>query len=133
MTPATCTPASGATGLPDDSACSGHEVFALRVIGTDMAPEFLDGEIIVVEPGGAVRDGSYVLAQVAGEWLFRQLCGHDGSWRLRALHPDCRDHADVALPDKYLKRLWRFHVQTPRQRSLVTPSAFPRREDRPIV
>ena len=99
MTPATCTPASGATGLPDDSACSGHDVFALLVIGTDMAPEFLDGEIIVVEPGGAVRDGSYVLAQVAGEWLFRQLCGHDGSWRLRALHPDCREHADVALPD----------------------------------
>jgi phage repressor protein C with HTH and peptisase S24 domain len=86
-------------GGPDEPACSGSESFALRVLGEDMAPEFHDGEIIVVEPGGAVRDGSYVLAQHAGEWLLRQLRRGQGGWRLRALNPACREHAEVALAD----------------------------------
>jgi SOS-response transcriptional repressor LexA len=82
-----------------DDACSGHECFALRVLGEDMAPEFRHGEIIVVEPGGAVKDGSFVLAQHDGEWLFRQLCRDGAGWRLQALNPACRQHARVALPD----------------------------------
>jgi len=79
--------------------CSGAEVFALRVLGQDMAPEFNDGEIIVVEPGGALKDGCFVLAQVDGEWTFRQLrrCG-DG-WVLRALNPPPGAAADRRLPD----------------------------------
>lgn len=68
--------------------CSGGESFALRVFGHSMAPEFNDGEIIVVEPDGAVRDGSFVLAQHDGEWIFRQLRDDgDGRWRLHALDP----------------------------------------------
>lgn len=71
-----------------EADCSGGESFALRVIGHSMAPEFNDGEIIVVEPDGAVRDGSYVLAQHDGEWIFRQLCDDGGGrWRLHALDP----------------------------------------------
>lgn len=85
--------------VTDESACSGSECFALRVLGEDMAPEFLHGEIIVIEPGGAVKDGSYVLAQIEGEWLFRQLRQAPGGWRLEALNPACRQHAHVALAD----------------------------------
>ncbi len=53
--------------------CGGGEVFALRVLGDSMAPEFLEGEIIIVEPDGALHDGSFVLAQLDGEWTLRQL------------------------------------------------------------
>jgi SOS-response transcriptional repressor LexA len=80
----------------DDSGCSGAEVFALRVLGNSMAPEFLEGEIVIVEPDGALREGCFVLAQVGGEWTLRQLAHRDGQWLLHALAPD---HADQPLPD----------------------------------
>lgn len=69
------------------SDCSGAEVFALRVLGQSMTPEFEEGDVIVVEPGGALGDGSYVLAQLDGEWLFRQLRRAGAGWCLQALHP----------------------------------------------
>ena len=43
------------------------------VLGDSMAPEFVEGEVIVVEPEGLAADGSFVVAQVDGEWTFRQL------------------------------------------------------------
>lgn len=67
------------------ASCSGGESFALRVLGEDMAPEFLHGEIIIVEPDGALHDGSYVLARQGDEWIFRQLCQRAEGWALRAL------------------------------------------------
>jgi len=81
----------------EDGACSGAESFALRVIGSDMAPEFNDGEIIIVEPGGAARDGSYVLARADGEWWLRQLRRRGDGWVLCALAP--------ALPERPLAAL----------------------------
>ena len=41
------------------TGCSaeGQEPFALRVIGDSMAPEFLDGHIIVVDPGFPLFNG----------------------------------------------------------------------------
>ena len=66
-------------------ACAGAEPFALMVLGDSMAPEFEEGDVIVVEPGGLAGDGSYVLAQVAGEWIFRKLIAHASAWRLVAL------------------------------------------------
>ena len=80
----------------DDPGCSGGESFALRVLGDSMEPEFNAGEIIIVEPDGALRDGSYVLAQVRQEWTFRQLVKANDGWCLRALNPA---YADQALPD----------------------------------
>jgi SOS-response transcriptional repressor LexA len=78
------------------SECSGAEVFALQVLGQSMAPEFDEGEVIVVEPDGALRDGSFVLAQLDGEWLFRQLRREGEGWRLHALNPA---FASQPLPD----------------------------------
>lgn len=68
------------------SDCSGAEPFALRVLGQSMAPEFEEGEIIVIEPDGALHDGSFVLAQSGGEWIFRQLRRHGEGWQLAALN-----------------------------------------------
>lgn len=86
-------------GAPASSGdCSGGEVYALRVIGNDMAPEFKDGEIIVVEPDGALRDGSFVVAQADGEWTFRQLARRGDRWVLRALNPPPGQPADRDLP-----------------------------------
>jgi SOS-response transcriptional repressor LexA len=83
------------THEPSDG-CSGGEVFALRVLGDSMAPEFLHGEIVIVERDGALHDGSFVLAQADGEWTLRQLARRDPGWALCALHPGYRDQP---LPD----------------------------------
>ncbi|MDP3699354.1 MAG: S24 family peptidase [Hylemonella sp.] len=82
--------------MMEESACSGSEAFALRVLGTSMEPEFMEGEIILIEPEGALREGSYVLAQHEGEWIFRQLCKAGEAWQLHALNPA---FPDLALPD----------------------------------
>ena len=79
------------------SDCSGAEVFALQVLGQSMAPEFEEGEIIVIEPDGALRDGSFVLAQLDGEWLFRQLRREGADWVLCALNADGPLNARVSL------------------------------------
>lgn len=79
-----------------ESACSGSESFVLRVLGTSMEPEFNEGEIIVIEPDGLLRDGAYVLAQHRGEWIFRQLCRNASGWRLHALNPA---FSDIPLTD----------------------------------
>lgn len=77
-------------------ACSGAEPFALMVLGDSMAPEFIEGDVIVIEPEGLATDGAYVVAQVGGEWIFRKLVAHAGAWRLIAL--DARAAA-IDLPD----------------------------------
>ena len=75
---------------------SGSESFALMVLGDSMAPEFNEGEIIVVEPDGATRDGSFVLAFVGEEWTFRQLRREGEGWRLQPLNPA---YPATPLPD----------------------------------
>jgi DNA polymerase V len=83
------------TAATEDFGCEGAEVFALRVLGDSMAPEFLDGDIVIVEPGGAVRNGSFVLAHLDGEWTLRQLARQGEGWALHALHPG---YGDQPLP-----------------------------------
>ncbi len=84
------------TDSHDDAGCSGAESFALRVIGDSMAPEFNDGEIIIIEPDGALRHGCFVLARLDDEWTFRQLIRLGDGWGLRALNPA---YAEQTLPD----------------------------------
>jgi DNA polymerase V len=71
----------------EHGACSGAESFALMVLGDSMAPEFAEGDVIVIEPEGLATDGSFVLAQHGGEWIFRQLVAAGDAWRLRPLNP----------------------------------------------
>lgn len=73
--------------IDGDAGCGGGEVFALRVLGDSMVPEFIEGDIVIVEPDGVVRDGSFVLANPDGEWIFRQLARGADGWALRPLNP----------------------------------------------
>ena len=72
-------------------ACESAEPFALMVLGDSMLPEFAEGEVIVVEPEGLARDGSYVVAQHDGEPILRQLLGREGRWWLHPLNPRYQD------------------------------------------
>ena len=79
------------------SGCdSGSESFALMVLGDSMVPEFNEGEIIVVEPDGATRDGPSVLAFVGEEWTLRPLRREGEGWRLQPLNPA---YPATPLPD----------------------------------
>ena len=80
----------------DDAGCSGGESFALQVLGQSMAPEFSEGEIVLIEPDGALSDGAYVLALAQDEWIFRQLLQRDGQWWLHPVNPAW---PDLPLPD----------------------------------
>ena len=75
---------------PEDqatSACASGEPYALMVLGDSMLPEFNEGEIIVIEPEGVARDGSYVIAFTNEEYIFRQLIQHPEGWMLKPLNP----------------------------------------------
>lgn len=69
------------------SNCAGSEPYALMVLGDSMLPEFEEGEIIVVEPSGLVKDGSFVVAYVNDEYIFRQIVKHEEGWMLKPLNP----------------------------------------------
>jgi phage repressor protein C with HTH and peptisase S24 domain len=56
-----------------ESGCGELEPYALRVLGDSMEPEFPDGCVVIVDPGHAPRDGSYVVVEFAGDVFFRQL------------------------------------------------------------
>ncbi len=73
--------------INETSNCAGAEPYALMVLGDSMMPEFEEGEIIVVEPSGLVRDGSYVVAYVNDEYIFRQIVRHEEGWMLKPLNP----------------------------------------------
>jgi phage repressor protein C with HTH and peptisase S24 domain len=79
-----------------DSSCSGNEMTALMVLGDSMAPEFIEGEIIVIEMGAPATDGAYVIGWANGEAIFRQLKRDEqGGWRLHALNSA---YPDIAIP-----------------------------------
>ena len=69
----------------DMGSCSSKDVFALQVQGNSMAPEFQDGAVIVIDPQGHVKDKSYVIANLNGELVFRQILIHGGEMTLRVL------------------------------------------------
>ncbi len=68
--------------MNEHSQCGASEPFALRVIGDDMAPEFCDGHIVVIDPGGLVVDGCYVIARSGEETILRQLQVKNGKYYL---------------------------------------------------
>lgn len=80
----------------ETSTCTGAESFALMVIGDSMAPEFNQGDVVIIEPEGLATEGSYVLALWQNEWIFRRLGRRDETWHLQALKPG---YPDIELPD----------------------------------
>ena len=71
----------------EEGACSGSESFALLVLGDSMAPEFAEGDVVVIEPDGLATDGAYLHARHDEEWIFRQLVAAGDGWQLRPLNP----------------------------------------------
>ncbi len=97
---------TGAPAFPDAEArlhCParcGPETFVLRVRGESMAPRFLDGDLIYVDPGVEARSGAYVVMRDgAGEATFKQLVEEDGRRYLRAANPDWPSPIVEARPD----------------------------------
>ncbi len=64
----------------------GNEPFALRVLGDSMAPEFIEGHVIIIEPDGVVQNGSYVFAVYEEEYIFRQLLIENQQYFLKPLN-----------------------------------------------
>lgn len=78
-------------------SCAGAEPFVLMVLGDSMLPEFAEGEVVVVEPEGLVRDGCFVVAWQDGEPVLRQLRQHGDGWFLHPLNPRYADAPIAAL------------------------------------
>ncbi len=96
------------------SSCADKEPYALRAIGDSMAPEFEDGDILIIDPSYPPQDGIHAVLEVAGEYHFRQLRVHNGKHFMHALNP--------AFPDQELHDNWRVHgvvVQRTRGRNIV--------------
>ena len=91
----TDTPTVAAADAAPPTTCSEAEQFALRVIDDSMEPEFAAGCIIIIDPTGVAKDGAFVLAEIEGEYIFRELRRTDGGDRLVALNDD---YPSVALP-----------------------------------
>lgn len=66
-------------------------LFALRVQGDSMEPEFKQGEIIVVDADAAWDSGDFVLVRNEGEVTFKQIKKYRDVWVLRSLNPNYQD------------------------------------------
>ena len=86
-------------GEQSGSSCDGTEIVALMVLGDSMQPEFIEGEILVIEMGAPATEGYFVIAEVAQEdFIFRQLQRDaKGGWLLHALNPAYPDVAIAGL------------------------------------
>jgi len=76
--------------------CVGNEPFALMVLGDDMAPDFINGAVIVVDLSEPLVNGAYVVIATAEDVFFRQYVQENGKSCLRALSSEV---ADIQLAD----------------------------------
>lgn len=79
-----------------ESEVKGADVFALRVKGDSMEPEFTEGEILVVNPHIEAKPGDYVIVENddSEEATFKQLKKYG---RTTILHPLNPKYADIEL------------------------------------
>ena len=73
--------------MMDSSGCASSEPFALRVLGDSMEPEFKDGCVIIIDPAGTIEAGKYVIAEVDGEYIFRQFVQEQDKFYLKPINP----------------------------------------------
>lgn len=75
-----------------ESDVRGRSVFALRVAGDSMEPEFKDRDIIIVNPHIEASPNDYVVVKnVNGEAMFKQLKKYGQRWVLHPLNPRYED------------------------------------------
>ena len=79
------------------SSCEEFELVALMVLGDSMEPEFVEGEILVIEMNGVADEGAFVVAETAVEGIiFRQLIrDEEDAWQLHALNAA---YSDIPIP-----------------------------------
>lgn len=82
--------------LPAGSG-TGEGAYALQVQGDSMLPLYRDGDVLIVEPGAAVRKGDRVVVRTStGEVMAKVLAGRAaGALRLVSLNPA---HPDRTIP-----------------------------------
>lgn len=71
----------------EGAGCEDKEPYVLMVLGDSMEPEFMEGDVVVIEPGAHYRDGSYVIAYHNDEYIFRQLRVFKDRMYLTPLNP----------------------------------------------
>jgi SOS-response transcriptional repressor LexA len=81
--------------LMTNSGCSESEPYALRVLGDSMLPEFKEGVIIIIDPAGTIKDGSYVTANHDNALIFRQLLIREERYYLQPLN-DLYDTVEIS-------------------------------------
>lgn len=69
----------------ETGGCASDEPFALQVLGDSMEPEFEHGCIIVIDPAGVIQNGSFVLAEINGEYIFRQFLAQEDRLYLKPM------------------------------------------------
>src|SRR3989338_2437000 len=95
--------------------CAELEPYALRVLCDSMAPEFLEGHVIIVEPGMPAAHGAYVVIDYQGETTFRQFWVEGERKFLKAVN---EAYPAVEITESF------------RVRGVVTQRAGRRRKDR---
>lgn len=63
-----------------------RHTFALRVTGDSMEPEFVEGELIIIEPDMQPEHRDYVVAKNGGDATLKQLWRESGDWYLKPLN-----------------------------------------------
>lgn len=96
-----------------DSDVHGPNVFALKVTGDSMEPEFHDGEIIIINPHTEALPGNYVVVKNAdGEATFKQLKKYGSRWILHPLNPNYEDQqlkrGDFTIIGRVMKKEKRY-------------------------
>lgn len=77
----------GEDALTEGAGCEDKEPYVLMVLGDSMEPEFLEGDVVVIEPGAYYRDGSYVIAWHNEEYILRQLRAVNDKLFITPLNP----------------------------------------------
>lgn len=79
------------------SDVKGENIFALRVVGDSMEPEFIEGDIIIIDPHVTPNPGDYVIAKNdEGEATLKQLKQYGG---IQVLHPLNPKYPDIELSE----------------------------------
>ena len=71
-----------------ESDVKGENIFALRVAGDSMEPEFHEGEVVIINPHLETQPNDFVVVKnPEGEATFKQLKKYGESWVLHPLNP----------------------------------------------
>jgi SOS-response transcriptional repressor LexA len=86
-----------------ETEVKGQHVFALRVTGDSMAPEFNEGDIVIVSPHHRAASGDYVVVKNDNEEVTLKQLKKYGTKRV--LHPLNPKYEDIELSDKKQYRI----------------------------